>query len=65
MNRLVCIYNPMGDPERPRTAAPAGPTPCHAYGKPAVFDLGSLEKLQGYLSGSEYDGPSRWYFNGF
>jgi hypothetical protein len=36
-----------------------------AYRKPEVRNLGGLEQVQGRITGREYDGPARYYFNGF
>jgi hypothetical protein len=35
------------------------------YESPRVRTLGSLRSLRGGYSGTEYDGPGRYYFDGF
>jgi hypothetical protein len=62
------IYDPTTTPEAQHHATSASRQPhqpAPTYREPAVYDLGSLEKLQGGYCGPQYDGPARWLFNGF
>ena len=66
MSRLIYETTTVPEPQHRATSASQQPhQPAPTYREPTVFDLGSLEKLQGGYCGPVYDGPGCWYFNGF
>jgi hypothetical protein len=52
------------EPQRGLTLAEKG-SKHTAERQPWVRKLGTLSALRGGLCGREYDGPSRWFFDGF
>jgi hypothetical protein len=57
------------DQTAPETAPDVEPTTTRptppAYHPPRLRQVGTLKALQGRSVGREYDGPGRWYFDGY